>query len=150
MAKKKKVLKGRKRVSPVPKAKSKVRKRRDGLKYPGLQPNLFSKIKQQYHDIDYADQLDPESAKFMSNFMEEWLGARLNHPGKKFHKTKKEKKLCYDMNNQKQRDIYNYLKIHGTSRDIGDKEVLKELDKKTPVDYEDILIDAIDRKNKLK
>jgi len=82
--------------------------------------------------------------------MEEWLGARLNHPGKKFHKTKKEKKLCYDMNNQKQRDIYNYIKIHGTSRDISDKDVLKELDKKTPIDYEDILIEAIDRKNKLK
>lgn len=150
MSKKKKVLKGCKRIQPVPKAKSKVRKKRDRLKYPGLKSNTFSRIKQQYHDIDYAEQLSGADARFMSDFMEEWLGARLNHPGKKFHKSKKDRKRCFDMNNQKQRDIYNYLKIHGTIRDINDRAVLTEIDKKTPLSYEDVLIDAIDKKRLLK
>jgi hypothetical protein len=149
MAKKKKVLRRRKRVQTVPKAKSKVRKKRavgTRGKNPGLKSRNFSKVKQQHFDLDYVDQLDDKSAAWMSNFMEEWLGANLNHPGKKFHKSKKDRKKCYDMNNQKQRDIYNYLTMHGTIRDIGDKEVIKEFEKKTPLDYEDMLIEALDKK----
>lgn len=79
----------------------------------GLNPHLFSKIKQEYHDIDYVDKLSDEDKKFLSTFMQEWLGARLNHPNEKLHSSKKDRKRVFDMNNARQRDIYSIAKATG-------------------------------------
>jgi len=83
-------------------------------KYPGLNKNLFSKIKQEYFDIDYTDKLDTKELKeFMSKFNEEYLGANLNGNGKRLHKTKKLRKDCFDMNNARNRDVYSVSRATG-------------------------------------
>lgn len=94
-------------------AKKPSNKKRNQTKTPGLEKRLFSKIKQEYHDIDYVDKLSDAEKKFMSTFMEEWLGARLNHSGKKMHRKKAERKRVFDMNNARQRDIYSLSKAQG-------------------------------------
>lgn len=94
--------------------KKKARKKRDTKKYPGLDKTLFSKIKQEQWDLDYIEQLSPEDKKFMSKFMEEFVGARLNGKGKKLHKTKKLTKDCFDRNNARNRDIYAIARATGT------------------------------------
>jgi hypothetical protein len=74
--------------------------------------------------------------------MEEWNGANLNHPGKKFHKTKEERKKCYDRNNSRQRDIYNHKKNTGLLISVEDS--ITEIEKRNEQSPEDILIEAID------
>ena len=93
--------------------KKQAGKKRSKTKTPGLQKNLFAKVKQEYHDLDYIDTLSAEEKEFMSQFMEEWLGARLNHERDKMHSTKAERKRVYDMNNARQRDIYSQARAMG-------------------------------------
>lgn len=123
--------------------KKKAKKKRDNKKFPGLTANLYSKIKQQYFDYDYIEKLSDEEKEWLSNFTEEYLGARLNHKGKKLHKTKRLKKDCYDRNNQRQRDIYNIKKVTG-HLGMEDELVVPE----TGDNVEDYLIDLIDNDRK--
>lgn len=95
------------------KQSSAKKRKRDTEKYPGLKKNLFSKIKQEYHDIDYADKLNDDEKRMLSDFMEEWLGANLNHGGKKIHRKKQDRKKVYDMNNSRIRDIYSRSRASG-------------------------------------
>lgn len=105
-----------KRKVAEPKRKRSTRYASRGL--VGLEKRFFSKVKQEFHDIDYVDQLGEKDRKFMSTFMEESLGANLSHPGKKLHKTKAERKLVFDANNARQRDIYAQMRASGRMVDI--------------------------------
>ena len=87
-------------------------------KHPGLNPKLFSRIKQEFHDIDYAEQLSEKDKDYLSSFMEEKLGARFNHDGKKHHKTKSSKRGIYNENNARQRDTYSLGRATGKMVDI--------------------------------
>jgi len=49
----------------------------------------------------------------MNRFLEEWVGANFNHGGEILHSTKEAKKLCYDRNNARNRDIYSRKKTQG-------------------------------------
>jgi len=120
--------------------KKKTKKKRDTKKYPGLEKTLFSKIKQEQYDIDYIDQLDDKEKAFMSKFMEEFVGARLNGKGKKLHRTKKLTKDCFDRNNARNRDIYAIARATGTLYEYD-----PYLDEKS-FDVEDEWIEAIDSK----
>lgn len=82
-------------------------------KLVGLDKTYFSKVKQEFHDIDYTKDLNEKEKKFMSTFMEESLGANLNHPGKKLHKSKAMRKSVFDANNARQRDIYALGRARG-------------------------------------
>lgn len=103
---------------------------------PGLNKYKFSKIKQEFHDIDYADKLDKFAADWLSRFMWEELGANLNHDGKKINKKKADKRRCYNANNRRNRDMYGVARATGT------------LDSYEPSDEgynpEDDLIDLLD------
>ena len=120
--------------------KKKARKKRDTKKYPGLDKTLFSKIKQEQWDLDYIDKLDEKERAFMSKFMEEFVGARLNGKGKKLHRTKKLTKDCFDRNNARNRDIYAIARATGTLYEY-DPYLDEEM-----FDNEDQLIDSIDAK----
>ncbi len=87
-------------------------------KLAGLNPRLFSKIKQEFHDIDYAKDLPPKLQEYMASFMEESLGARFNHDGKKHIKSKANKKKIYTENNARQRDTYALTRATGRMVDI--------------------------------
>jgi hypothetical protein len=96
------------------KTKKKRVTKRSQVKYPGLTPRFFSRIKQEYHDYDYINQLSEKEKQWLNDFTEEDLGARLNHKGKKINRTKERKRGCYNRNNARNRDIYAISKATGT------------------------------------
>lgn len=79
--------------------------------FKGLVKKNFSKIKQEYHDIDYIDQLGEKEKLYLSKFMFEELGANLQDT--KFNKKKKDKKRVFDANNSRNRDIWSIHKALG-------------------------------------
>jgi len=142
-----------KRKKATRKAKKKVikkpQKAYDKVKNVGLDPRRFSKIKQEFHDIDYADKLDPETRDWMSRFMQEDLGARLNHPGKKIYRKKKDKLECYRRNNKRNFDMFSIAKATKmvNQDDLNDFITnLQETQGKTASDIEDELIAELDKK----
>lgn len=95
--------------------------------------------------------------------MWEYLGANVK-PDSDLHNTKELRKSCFDMNNQKQRDVYNYLKIHNNivrmdslvdivdelyyntndvSTNLAEERMVMELDEKNHPDRELTLEDYI-------
>ena len=137
--KRKSTKKVSKRVQEKPKAKT----LRASKKYPGLEKRFFSKKKQEYHDIEeYIKTIDdPKVLAWMNNFMEEWLGARLNHPGKKFHTSKKRRKQVFGANNARNRDMASeYRKLDNNGGCLA-TAILDSLSTENP---EDSLIEWID------
>lgn len=89
---------------------------RNKTKYPGLMLNKNSKIKQEYMDQDYINELSDKEKQFLSDFNEEYYGANLNFKDLKknrFHRTKKDKKACTDRNNARNRCIYGIQRAQG-------------------------------------
>jgi hypothetical protein len=113
----------RKKGTPSKKGKpSRTTTIRETSKLAGLNKRYFSKVKQEFHDIDYADELNQKEKEFLSSFMEENLGARFNHSGKKLNKSKSSKREIYNENNARQRDTYAVGRASGGMVDI-DPEV---------------------------
>lgn len=111
----------------------------------GLNKRYFSKIKQEYHDIDYVHKLDDKQKKWLSEFMQEDLGANLRHSGRKKYKTKQDKKDVFDRNNARNRDIYSLAKATGRTVDVPYDVILKsQEDSYVDFDYESELIKKID------
>lgn len=133
----------------------KPKKKRDVKQYPGLDRKLFSRVKQEYHDIDYAHKLSDDDKAWMSQFMEEHLGANLDeerldnkYGNEPFHNTRELRKDCFDRNNARQRDIYGLNKATGTL-DSFDKaiEYLEDLSDKD-LTFEERFLDKLDKKSK--
>lgn len=119
MAKKVKRNQKRKKVTPSKKSKPKRKKTiRDSSYHPALNKRFFSKVKQEFHDIDYAHTLDDKAKAFLASYMEEHLGARFNHSGKKLTKSKAGKQKVYNENNARQRDQYSIARATGRIVDI--------------------------------
>jgi hypothetical protein len=153
MAKKKtkrKTVKKAKRAKRkvVKKARKVPRKKRDLTRYPGLEGRLFSKVKQEFHDIDYSHKLSAKEKDWLSRFMEEDLGARLNHSGTKLNKKKAQKKGCFDRNNARNRDLYSLARASGKLSGDDPARAIESLQEEyyDAQDIEDRLIDAIDKK----
>ena len=73
--------------------------------------------------------------------MEEWLGARLKHPGKKFHKSNKRRKQVFDANNARNRDMASEFRRLDNG---GGCLATAILDNATTVNPEDSLIEWLD------
>lgn len=115
----------------------------------GLNRNKFSRIKQEFHDIDYADKLTQEEKIWLATFMEEDLGARMKHPGKKIYKKKKDKLEAYRRNNKRNWDIYSIARATG----MFDNEELNNtmLDSRQNLETthpEDAIVELIDEMRK--
>lgn len=124
--------------------------KRDKVKNPGLRRDKFSKVKQEYHDLDYIHKLDAETAQWMNNFMEEDLGARLDHPGEKIYTEQEDKRACYQRNNQRNRDLYASSRATGKLLNASDATIETYLDsmmEQTYINPEDQWIDELDLKN---
>ncbi len=99
--------------------RKKVKKKREVEEFPGLKKNLFSKIKQEYFDFDYLDQLDDNAKRFLSQFNEEHLGANLDTKKNKKYKRKtnlhpkKFNKSVFHANNARNRDIMSNARAGG-------------------------------------
>lgn len=71
------------------------------------------KIRNDFSDMDYAHKLDKNALNFLKAFNREYYNADLKHKYKKLHKSKKHRKSVYDLNNEKNRDVYALLKCRG-------------------------------------
>lgn len=135
-----------------------MKKRRDKSKNPGLNKRFFSRIKQEYHDIDYADQLTEEEKEWLSNFMEEDLGANFKHKGERIMDKEGEKE-SYRRNNSRNRDLYSLKKgvglmilnefnlDHDADVITRDNIITTEISTETGYDPTDDIIELIDKKN---
>lgn len=118
------------------------RKKRDSIKFPGLTKGVNSKVKQEYMDQDYINALSDSEKKFLSDFNEEFYGGNFQHSGKKFHRSKKARKSCYDRNNARNRCLYGLKKAGGL---VLDQETPAEMPMElNPSSVEDTLIEIID------
>ena len=89
--------------------------RRSRSKYPALNPSLNLKTRyDELVDFDYIYKLNDEEKDFLNRFLEEWVNANMNHGGERLHKTKAERKLCYDRNNSRNRDMLSRAKASGS------------------------------------
>lgn len=126
------------KAPPVRRPRNKSR--RDGVKYPGLEGRFFSRVKQEYHDIDYAHKLNEKEKAWMNSFMEEDLGANFDHPGKKIYKNSNPKrKASYRRNNYRNLDMYGQAKVQGKVVDTKVEDALDE-------QFETDLIESINRR----
>lgn len=114
------------------------------MKYPGLTPSVNARPRWEHIDHDYIDQLSNEEKQWLSNFNEEWLSGNFKHKGKKFHKTKKEKRACYSRNNSRNRDVMSLY------RNTGWVETIPEYIEGNPASQEDAVIGLLDASNELK
>lgn len=113
-----------------------------------MNEKYFSRIKQEYYDIDYINKLSPEEKEWLSSFMEEDLGARFNHGGKKIHKKKSQKRESFNRNNARNRDMYSIAKATGKVVDVDLEDAVKYWEESyVDNNFEDKLIDIIDKKN---
>lgn len=143
--------KSSRKTSKAKKKKVIQKKKRDLVKTPGLNKNLFSRVKQEYHDLDYSNNLSAKDQVWMSQFMEEYLGAQLDedtlknkYKRKAFHKSKKKRKDCFDRNNARQRDIYGLSRAIGTLDNL-DAPMIEHMDEAhVDPNYEEMHIEILE------
>ena len=122
--------------------KSKKRKtKRSKMKYPALDRNYNLKTRTDLIDYDYVSKLNDKEKEFLNAFTEEYINANLKHNGKKLHKKKKEKKICYDNNNSRNRCEYTKAKAQNKLETM--ETFYKE--KKRDLRYESFEDDVVDK-----
>lgn len=99
------------------KAKKENPTKRSKSKYPNLDPKLNIKIRQDLFECDYLDQLSDKEKAWLDQFNGEYINASFNskNPKKNLHKTKDQRKACYDANNARNRDVLSRAKAQGKS-----------------------------------
>lgn len=115
--------------------------RRSKIKNPALDPRFMLKNRQELIDYDYLHKLSDEELKFLNTFTEEFVGARLNHPGDVLHNSKELKKDCFDRNNARNRDIFTRAKVDGSLdylEDLYKEAVSVEDEDELPTEEDDI------------
>lgn len=133
------------------------RNQRHKVKNAGLIPQQTTKIRQEYLDYDYIDQLSEEEKAWLNKFTEEYLNAALvldddNEiiPEENIHKDPKYKKLIYDANNSRNRDKYGQLKTQHKQYNklIQYENAVNTIEEKQDIStsIEDNYIDFLDKK----
>lgn len=92
------------------KNKSAGKKRRSRVKRPALQKKYNSRIKQEYLDFDYLNKLSETELDWLHKFADEEINARFENDGTDFNQTKAERKIVYDRNNARNRDLYGHVR----------------------------------------
>lgn len=97
--------------------------KRSKFKYPGLDPSVNLKTRQDLiADYDYLKKLTPKEKEWLNKFTKEYVNAEIDtkKPRRNLHKTKKLKKDCYDRNNARNRCIYTRSKASWNLKFIED------------------------------
>jgi hypothetical protein len=121
--------------------KKKKKTKRSKQRYPGLVKGCYSKIKQEFFDIDYVNELSEEEKQWLNDFMNGDLGA--NTKDNPIFEEYKEKQKCWKKNNDRNNDVYSVMRATGRLSEISISPT--EL-----VEYEDELINHIDESLRLK
>ncbi len=90
--------------------KKRKQPRRNKVKYPGLNKKYTTRIRQEFLDFDYIDQLSEKDKEWLNKYVEEELNTQFKNDGTDFNITKEERKKIYDRNNHQNSDLYGNLK----------------------------------------
>jgi hypothetical protein len=109
----------------------KTKNKRSQYEYPALEPsvNLITRIDEIEDMHSYSHKLNDEEKAWLNAFSEEYVCANMKHPGKKLHKSKKDKKICNDRNNARNRCIYTREKAQNKLGSIELKELAEKEEK---------------------
>lgn len=137
----------------MPKKKTK----RSQVKYPSLEKHYNSRVRQEYLDYDYVNELSEEEKQFLEDFNKEYYNASVGKQvdeGKnnRFTKGKDAVKAAQDANNARNACLYGRAKAHGTMSKYDVKAVQEFIeDKRVPStnNIEDALIDYLDYSQEL-
>lgn len=90
----------------------KGKKRRDQAKHPNLKKAFNPRVRQEYLDFDYLEQLSEKELDWLDKTMGEYYGASFDrqHPERNIQSYEKYGKDCNDRNNARNRDLYGALK----------------------------------------
>lgn len=88
----------------------KGKKRRDQTPNAALQKSYTPRVRQEYLDYDYLDQLNAEELAWLNKFTEEYLNASFKRDGTDIQSYEKYGKDSNDRNNSRNRDLYGNLK----------------------------------------
>lgn len=114
--------------------------------YPALKKELNLKSRQEEIEVDYLHKLNKEELEFLNKFNAEYVNAEFEdrkNLDKNIHNTIKLKKACDKRNNER---MCQYTRAKATNRL---KYIDDENSNKIVIEnYEDILIDKLDRKIK--
>lgn len=128
------------------------------LKYPGLEPKVNPRIRRDYSDQDYINDLSDKEKDWLNRFNEEWVHANFNHNGKRIHPLKQKTKTIKKNGKKRSVDVYKQKCEHNNNARNRDAfaiskasnilEAFKPIEKASAKDeYEDKLIEMIDAEN---
>ena len=127
--------------------------KRSQVKYPSLEKHYNSRVRQEYIDADYLDQLSPEELDWYARFMEEHNNANFNHRGDTLIDEPEKRREIYGENNARNRCLYGRSKAHGTMSKYDIKQIQDFIEEKrmpTKNDTEDTLIEILDQAEKFR
>lgn len=118
--------------------------RRDQVPHASLNPKYNHRIRQEYIDQDYIDQLDDTvkncklpngemvtELEYLSSFMEEWnnasVGKQSEAENNRFHRTAQEVKDCTDRNNHRNGDMYGIARNKADRKSHNGKRISHKL-----------------------
>lgn len=104
----------------------------------GISGRTQKKIRKDLFDQDYLDKLSNKELDWLDKFNREFNQADFESPGRPHHRTKADRKICYDRNNARNRDSYSRAKARDALEGIDDA-----FNKKI-YNPEDELIESID------
>lgn len=121
--------------------------KRSKSKFPGLDPSVNGKKRQEVMDQDYIDKLSEKEKQWLSDFNEHWLSGSTKKGSKKFGKTVKERKAAYNRNNARNRCQLSIAKATGFAVSTEDvKEQVETISGKNPDSTENEVIEILDAK----
>lgn len=131
--------------------------RRKKAKYPALNKKMNTKVRQELIDYDYLKKLSPEEKEWLNKFTEEYVSSSFKKNKKtgrykdNLHKTKAQRKDCYDRNNARNRDIFSITKSNDMLKEPKVlNEFLEEQSFRDAGVIEDQVIELIDLKKEIK
>lgn len=134
--------------------KRKKKTKRSKEKYPYLEKRLNSRVRQEYLDFDYINQLSDEEKEFLNKFAGEYYGGSFKKDGTDITATDKEGyRESYGRNNARNRCLYGQIrnKVSRTKllnyekvRNMVEEECVRETSSDS---VEDAFIEYLDSKN---
>ena len=111
-----------------------------------------SKIKHEYLDQDYIEELSEQEKDWLNKFNEEYYGASLDYKqlDNNFHNNERLKKDCTDRNNARNRCVYGLAKATGRIIDpsmTGLGKVDETVENQSDANIENYVIDYLDSKD---
>lgn len=135
------------------KSSKKKQTKRSKKKYPYLEKRVNSRVRQEYLDYDYVDQLSDEEKEFLNKFSGEHYGGTFQKDGSDLTANDDEGyRESYNRNNARNRDLYGRVRNKvGATKLLNYDDTINIVEEhltrdKNPENLEDAIIDYLDEK----